>query len=245
MAQEGVERRLAAILADDVVGYSRLMGEDEVGTLATLRSHRADVVDPSIAAHHGRIVKLMGDGMLAEFPSVVEATECAVEIQRAMAGRNAEVPEDTRIEFRIGINLGDIIVDGDDIQGDGVNIASRLEALAEPGGICIRRAVRNQVRDKLPYAYEDMGEIEVKNIARPIRVFRVLLDGSKIASLASAKTAKRPWLWPALGAAAAVAIGVVWLEPWVPREEPASMERMAYQPVDEVGTGRKRPGLIL
>ena len=208
------------------------MGEDEVGTLAALKSLRQDIVDPSIAAHHGRIVKLMGDGMLVEFPSVVEATECAVEVQRAMAAHNAGEPEEGRIEFRIGINLGDIIVDGDDIQGDGVNIAARLEALADPGGICIRRAVRNQVRDKLPYAYEDMGEIEVKNIARPIRVFRVLLDGSKIATVAPAKGARPPWLWPAVAAAAAVAIGVVWLEPWVPREEQASIAHMA-QPLPD------------
>jgi len=177
------------------------MGNDEVGTLVALKSHRDDVIDPAIAAHHGRVVKVMGDGLLVEFPSVVEATQCAVDIQQIMAKRNAAEPGDRRIEFRIGINLGDIIVEGDDIHGDSVNIAARLEALAEPGGICIRRAVRNQVRDKLPYAYEDMGEIEVKNITRPIRVFRVLLDGDVAATGSAPST--RPWLWPAVAAAAA------------------------------------------
>ena len=179
MESEGVKRRLAAILAADVVGYSRLMGEDEVGVLAALKTHRREVVDPKIAEHHGRIVKLMGDGMLVEFPSVVEATQCAVEVQRMMAQRDAEVPEDRRIEYRIGINVGDIIVDGDDIFGDGVNVAARLEGLADPGGICISRAARDQVRDKLDIVLDDMGEVEVKNIARPIRVFRVLVESEK------------------------------------------------------------------
>jgi adenylate cyclase len=132
---KNVERRLAAILAADVVGYSRLMGEDETGTLAQLKAHRKDLIDPKIAEHHGRIVKLMGDGALVEFPSVVEAVQCAVEIQPAMAERNAAIPEDRRIEFRLGINVGDIIVEGDDIYGDGVNVAARLEGLAEPGGV--------------------------------------------------------------------------------------------------------------
>lgn len=229
MAQVGIERRLAAILAADVVGYSRLMGNGEVGTLVALKSHRDEVVDPAIAAHHGRVVKVMGDGLLVEFPSVVEATQCAVDIQLLMTKRNAAEPGDRRIEFRIGINLGDIIVEGDDIRGDGVKIAARLEALAEPGGICIRQAVRNQVRDKLPYAYEDMGEIEVKNITRPIRVFRVLLDGDVAAS--GAAPYPYPWLWPA-AAAAAVIIGVVWFEPWLPREEPESIAHMA-QPLPD------------
>jgi adenylate cyclase len=130
----GVERRLAAILAADVVGYSRLMGEDEAGTLAALKAHRAEFTDPVFTGHHGRIVKLMGDGVLIEFASVVDALECAVVLQRGMAERNAEIPKDRRIEFRIGINLGDIIVDGDDIYGNGVNVAARLEMLAEPGG---------------------------------------------------------------------------------------------------------------
>jgi adenylate cyclase len=167
--KQPVERRLAAILAADVAGYSRLMGADEEGTLERLKAHRCELVDPKIREHRGRIVKTTGDGMLVEFPSVVDAVRCAVEVQRAMVDRNAEVPDDKRITFRIGVNLGDIIVDGDDIYGDGVNIAARLEALAEPGGICISRVVRDQIRDKLPYPFEDMGEQNVKNIARPVR----------------------------------------------------------------------------
>ena len=169
--KQPVERRLAAILAADVAGYSRLMGADEEGTLERLKAHRRELVDPKIKEHHGRIVKTTGDGMLVEFPSVVDAVRCAVEAQRAMLDRNAETPEDKRIAFRIGINLGDVIIAGDDIYGDGVNIAARLEALAEPGGICISRVVRDQIRDKLPYPFEDLGAQSVKNIARPLRVY--------------------------------------------------------------------------
>ena len=175
MAEGSVQRRLAAILAADVAGYSRLMGEDEEGTLAAVKSHIDEVLDPEIAAHHGRIFKTMGDAVFAEFASVVDAVKCAVAIQRAMADRNVDLPDERQIRFRIGVNLGDVIADGDDIHGDGVNVAQRLEGLAEPGGICVRRAVRNQVRDKLPLVFEDLGAIKVKNIARPIRVFRVLL----------------------------------------------------------------------
>jgi TolB-like protein/class 3 adenylate cyclase len=164
---------MAAILAADVAGYSRLMGADEEGTLARLKAHRRELVDSKIAQHHGRIVKTTGDGMLVEFLSVVEAVRCAVDIQRAMVKRNAEVLADHRLEFRIGINLGDIIIDGDDIYGDGVNVAARLEGLAEPNGICVSRVVRDQVRDRLDLAFEDMGEQQVKNIARAVRVFRV------------------------------------------------------------------------
>src|SRR5947209_16668281 len=168
-----VERRLAAILAADVAGYSRLMGEDEEGTHERLSRHLRDLVDPKIKEHRGRIVKNTGDGMLAEFSSVVDAVRCAAEVQRAMADRNAETVEDKRITFRVGINLGEVIAEEDDIYGDGVNVAARLEALAEPGGICISRVVRDQVRDRLDYTFEDMGEQQVKNIARPVRVFRV------------------------------------------------------------------------
>ncbi len=167
---ERVERRLTAILAADVVGYSRLMGEDEEGTLAALKAIRRELVDPRIVEHRGRIVKTTGDGLLVEFASVVDAVRCAVDVQREMAERNTGVPAETRIEFRVGINLGDIIIDGDDIFGDGVNVAARLETLAEPGGICVSRVVRDQVRDKLAFAFEDMGEQQVKNIARPVRV---------------------------------------------------------------------------
>jgi adenylate cyclase len=164
-------RRLAAILAADVAGYSRLMGADEEGTHERLKAHRRELVDPKIGEHSGRIVKTTGDGMLAEFPSVVDAVRCAAELQRSTIDREAGIPEDRRIRFRIGINLGDVIVEDEDIFGDGVNVAARLEALAEPGGLCISRTVRDQIRDKLPFAFDDMGEQSVKNIARPVRVY--------------------------------------------------------------------------
>jgi len=166
-------RRLAAILAADVVGYSRLMEKDEAGTLAALKCHRAEVVDPLIAEHGGRIVKLMGDGALVEFASVVDAVACAVAVQEDMAERNAAADEDKRIVLRIGINLGDVVVEGDDIYGDGVNVAARLEALAEPGGIALSGYAHDQVEGKVEVSFEDTGEHELKNIARPIRVFRV------------------------------------------------------------------------
>jgi adenylate cyclase len=164
-------RRLTAILAADVAGYSRLMGADEEGTHERLKAHRRELVDPKISEHSGRIVKTTGDGMLAEFPSVVDAVRCAAEVQRAMIDREAGLPEDRRIRFRVGINLGDVIVEDEDIFGDGVNVAARLEALSDPGGLCISRMVRDQIRDKLPYAFEDRGEQSVKNIARPVRVY--------------------------------------------------------------------------
>jgi len=166
-------RRLTAILAADVAGYSRLMGADEEGTHERLKAHLRELIDPKIAEHRGRIVKNTGDGFLAEFASVVDAVRCAAEIQRGMVEREPEVPEDRRIRFRIGVNLGDVIAEEHDIFGDGVNVAARLEALAEPGGICVSRVVRDQVRDKLDFAFEDMGEQSVKNIARPVRVYWV------------------------------------------------------------------------
>jgi len=194
MAEERVERRLAAIFAGDVAGYSRLMGIDEEGTLAALKRHRRELVDPKIKEHRGRIVKLTGDGILVEFASVVDAVRCAVEIQRGMAERNVDVPAERRIEFRIGLNLGDIIIDDDDIYGDGVNIAARLESLAEPGGICVSRIVRDQVRDKLDFSFADMGEQQVKNIARPVRTHRILLQTEDVepigAALAVASSAR-------------------------------------------------------
>jgi adenylate cyclase len=171
LATERVERRLTAILAADVAGYSRLMGADEEGTLAQLKAHRRALVDPKIAEHRGRIVKTTGDGLLVEFASVVDALRCAVEVQRGMAERNAEVTQDKRIEFRIGINVGDIIIDGGDIFGDGVNVAARLEGIAHPGGICISGAAYEQVRDKVPFAFTDRGEQTVKNIAHPVHVY--------------------------------------------------------------------------
>ena len=189
LSGERVERRLAAILAGDVAGYSRLMGLDEEGTLAALKGHRRAVVDPKIAEHRGRIVKTTGDGILVEFASVVDAVRCAVDIQRQMAERNAQVPPERRIEFRIGLNVGDIIIDDKDIYGDGVNIAARLEALAQPGGICVSRVVRDEVRDKLDFSFEDMGEQQVKNIARPVPTHRVRLDTQADEAIATTVTA--------------------------------------------------------
>jgi adenylate cyclase len=171
-------RRLTAILAADVAGYSRLMGADEEGTHERLKAHLGELVNPKIAEHRGRIVKNTGDGFLAEFASVVDAVRCAVEMQHGMAERNASTTSEKRIEFRIGVNLGDVIAEEHDIFGDGVNVAARLEALAEPAGICVSRVVRDQVRDKLDFAFEDMGEQSVKNIARPVRVYRVRDPGA-------------------------------------------------------------------
>ena len=192
--RERVERRLTALLAADVAGYSRLMGADEEGTLAALKAIRRELVDPRIVEHRGRIVKTTGDGLLVEFASVVDAVRCAVELQHAMAEHNCEVPASERIEFRIGINLGDIIIDDGDIFGDGVNIAARLEALAEPGGICVSRVVRDQVRDKLDFTFEDLGEQLVKNIARPVRVHRLRLDQKRGPAVPSAGNPATPAL---------------------------------------------------
>src|SRR5205823_2376259 len=165
-------RRLAAILVADVAGYSRLMGADEEGTHERVQAHLRELVDPKMREHHGRIVKTTGDGVLAEFASVVDAVRCAAEIQRAMADRDLDLAEERRLRFRIGVNLGDVIADGGDIYGDGVNIAVRLEGLAAPGSVCISGTVRDHIGDRLPYAFEDMGEQSVKNIARPVRATR-------------------------------------------------------------------------
>jgi len=178
MADTRVERRLAAILAADVAGYSRLMGVDEEGTVAALKSYRRELIDPKIAEHRGRIVKTTGDGALVEYASAVDAVRCAVEIQRAMGERNVTIPEDRRIEFRIGINVGDIIIDDSDIFGDGVNIAARLEGLAEAGGICVSGRVQEDVQGKIDVSFEDAGDQQLKNIARPVKVYRVQLGKS-------------------------------------------------------------------
>ena len=175
---------MAAILAADVAGYSRLIGIDEEGTLNRLRSIRAEVIDPAIAAHRGRLVKTTGDGFLAEFASVVDALRCAVDAQQAIAGRNTWIATAERIEFRIGIHQGDIVVEDGDIFGDGVNVAARLEALAEPGGICVSARVQEDAVGRLDLAFEDLGEQNLKNIARPIRVYRV---GSHKASMPPAQ----------------------------------------------------------
>jgi adenylate cyclase len=166
LAETRAERRLAAILAADVAGYSRLMGRDEEGTLSQLKAHRRELIDTKIAEHRGRIVKTTGDGILVEFPSAVDAVRCAVDVQRHMAERNSPVPQDRRIEFRIGINVGDVIVENGDIFGDGVNIAARLEGIAEPGGICLSRSAYEQVKGKIDDSFIDGGEQQLKNIAR-------------------------------------------------------------------------------
>ena len=176
MTKKRVDRRLMAILAADVAGYSRLMGADEEGTLARLKAHRRELIDPKIAAHRGRLVKTTGDGLLVEFASVVDALRCATEMQQAMARRNAGAPAPERIEFRIGLHQGDIVVEEGDILGDGVNVAARLEALAEPGGICVSARVQEDAAGKLDLAFDDIGEHSLKNIARPIRVYRVVGD---------------------------------------------------------------------
>ncbi len=187
-----VQRRLAAILAADVVGYSRLMRANEVGTLATLMEHRRKLIDPLIAEHHGRIVKLTGDGVLAEFASVVNAVECGTRIQQGMNARNAGVPEDRRVAFRIGIHLGDIISQGDDIFGDGVNIAARLESIAQPGGVAVSAVVRENVENRLDLSFEDIGEQALKNIDRPVLVFNVYVGAPPPQAHAAASAASVP-----------------------------------------------------
>src|SRR5712692_6055182 len=185
-------RRLAAVLAADVAGYSRLMGADEEGTLERLKALRRELVDPKIAEHKGRIVKTTGDGLLVEFASVVDAVRCAVAVQQAMPERNTSVGADSRIELRIGINLGDVIVEGDDLHGDGVNIAARIEALADAGGVFVSNTVHDHVRDRLPFVFEDLGEQQVKNIARPVRVYRVRNIGAKTPSAPAAAALALP-----------------------------------------------------
>jgi TolB-like protein/class 3 adenylate cyclase/tetratricopeptide (TPR) repeat protein len=186
-----MERKLTAILAADVVGYTRLMERDEAGTFERLSSHRKDLFEPEIEKHHGHMFKLMGDGLLAEFGSVVDAVECAVTLQRSMKERNASVPDSQRIDVRIGINLGEVIVDGDDRYGEGVNIASRLQQIAEPGGICVSEKVSKEVEKKLAFGFEPIGEHRVKNIAEPIQVYRVAVDG--VVKRFSMRRAVRYW----------------------------------------------------
>lgn len=238
MAEKKVQRRLGAVLAADVVGYSRLIGEDEAGTRERFISNLQDVIEPAIDEHQGRIVKTLGDGLLGEFASVVDAVECAVAIQKGMQQRNADKPADRRMDFRIGVNLGDLIIEDDDIHGDGVNVAARIEGLAEPGGICISRSARDQIRDRLSYELEDLGEIEVKNIARPIRTFRIVTDQSESSPprLPARNNTNRD-RWPLYGlvvAAVVLMVGtVVWLEPWTPRVAAASLADMRLPLPDE------------
>jgi TolB-like protein/class 3 adenylate cyclase/rhodanese-related sulfurtransferase len=233
VSEEGVERRLTTILAADVVGYSRLMAADEAGTLTSLKALRRELIEPKTAEHHGRVVKLMGDGTLMEFGSVVDAVHFAVDVQQAMAERNAKVPEDRRITYRIGINIGDVIVEGEDIYGDGVNVAARLEGLADPGGICVSRTVFNHVKGKVNLGFEDFGEQEVKNIPEPVQVFKVLLDSpatDQVGVAAPATTWPRRWPLVATGIVALVIVAgvTIWQRPWEPREEPASEASMAF-----------------
>jgi len=209
MAGGDAERRLVAIVAIDVAGYSRLMGADEQGTLATLKSHR-DAVTPLVERRGGRLVGQSGDGLLLEFPSVVEAVTCAIEMQAAMMKRNAGISDDRQMLFRVGINLGDVLVEGNDIYGDGVNVAARIEALAEPGGVCISRTVRDNVRDRMDINLQDMGEVEVKNIARPVRVFRLLTEGEP--APVEKPMVSKAWLYGA--AAAVVLVGLVGAGQW-------------------------------
>jgi len=210
-------RRLAAIVSADVAGYSRLMGADDSGTLAALKGHRRELIDPKISEYGGRIVKTTGDGLLLEFPSIVDAVRCAVDVQRGMAQRNTGIAPDQRFEFRVGINVGDIIIDGDDIYGDGVNVAARLQTLAEPGEICASRVVRDQVQDKLSFTFEDLGSHQVKNIARPVEVFRIDLgnvesqapNGGRGYWRRATGLYARPWL-----VAGVIAVAVVALAYW-------------------------------
>lgn len=189
---QAMEQRLAAILAADMAGYSRLMEADESGTLARLRTHRIELVDPAIAKNKGRIIKTTGDGMLVEFQSVTDAVKCAVEIQQRMKRRNSDVPQERRIEFRIGINLGDIIFEDEDIFGDGVNIASRIEQLADVGGICVTAAVATQIADRLEIAMEDLGEKTLKNISRPVRLYRIGLDSPVLPEVEAKRSISKP-----------------------------------------------------
>ena len=234
-------RRLAAIVSADVVGYSLLMGRDDSATLAGLKAHRQELIDPKIAEYGGRIVKTTGDGLLLEFPSVVDAVRCAVDVQRGMAERNAGVPAEQRIEFRIGINVGDIIIDGDDIFGDGVNVAARLQTLAEPGGICVSRVVRDQVLDKLSFAFDDLGSQQVKNIARPVEAYRVDLGTEALPTPSRSRKrwlrhTRGPWRWVAAGVLALGVAGIAmwtlppfWKTPAAPAPPPLSIALLPFE----------------
>jgi class 3 adenylate cyclase len=214
MTTSTATRRLAAILAADVVGYSRLMGADEEGTHERFKAHLVGLIDPKIREHHGRIVKTTGDGVLAEFASVVDAVRCAGEIQRAMVDRDVDLAEERRLRFRIGVNLGDVIVDGGDIYGDGVNIAVRLKGLAAPGSICVAGTVRDHIGERLPYAFEDMGEQSVKNIARQVRVYALRPEGRAAAPAPGLPARPSRHGRAVIGTVAAAALIVVCLAWW-------------------------------
>jgi TolB-like protein/class 3 adenylate cyclase len=247
MAAPRVDRRLAAIMAVDVVGYSRLIGEDEAGTLARVKAHRIELAEPLISEHHGRVVKLTGDGALAEFGSAVDAVECAVAIQAGMAEREAAEPEDRRIQYRIGINIGDIVLEGGDIFGDGVNVAARLEGLAEPGGICIARNVYNQVEAKLDLTFEPMGEHSVKNIAKPITVYRVLPGPGVRAKTrpATIAWALRRHRLAAIAAAVAVLLAASAAGAWYAFWRPTATPPAAMAEMEGSGAAQAKPALPL
>ena len=247
-AEKRVERRLAAIMAADVVGYSRLMGGDEVGTLRALQALRRELIDPKIAAHRGRIVKTTGDGLLVEFPSAVEAVACAISVQRGIAVRNEGVAEDKSVIFRIGVNVGDIISEAGDIFGDGVNVAARLESLCEPGGLCISRAVRDQVRDKLPVTFDDLGEQQVKNIARPVRAFGLTAEAIAATPELSPQTLtapggrSRPWVIAVLVAVILAAGGATW---WIVRAPPVVTQPSGPTAISPLPIGAARASIAV
>src|SRR5210317_1697775 len=233
MAEEGFKRKLAAILSADVEGYSRLMGDDEEATVRTLTAYR-EVLTTLIQQHNGKVLDSPGDNLLAEFVSVVDAVQCAVAVQKEISTRNTELPENRKMQFRIGINLGDVIQEDDRIYGDGVNIASRLEGLAEPGGICVSKTAFDHIESKLPYGYDFMGEQTVKNIAKPVGAYRVLMDPRVTVSgkpVDEKPTAIRR-MSVLVGAAAvlvlAIAVGTWQFYARRPTIEPASVEKMAF-----------------
>jgi len=245
-----LDRRLAAIMAVDVVGYSRLVGVDEAGTLARVKAHRVELAEPLIGEHHGRVVKLTGDGALAEFGSAVDAVECAVAIQAGVAKREATESDERRIRYRIGINIGDIVLEDGDIFGEGVNVAARLEALADPGGICVSRTVYNHVRNKVGLTFESMGEHKVKNIAEPIEIFRVVANGTETAArLRPLRSGARMthWLMPTVAALLLlVFIGGLW-HFWPSAPPPKGRPAIAVLPFENLGgdeaTGRLADGI--
>ena len=243
-----VERRLAAIVAADVVGYSRLMGADEVGTLRALQAHRRELIDPTIAAYRGRIVKTTGDGLLVEFPSAVEAVASAIAVQRGVALRNAGVAEEKRLIFRVGINVGDIIGEAGDIFGDGVNVAARLESLCQTGGLCISRAVRDQVRDKLPVTFDDLGEQQVKNIARPVRAFGLTAEAIAATpelspqALTAPGGRSRPWVIAVLVAVILAAGGTTW---WIVRAPPLVTQPSGPTAISALPIGAARASIAV